>query len=136
MRKRGNTDADHVAAVPERVAINEPALLLFGRDNVGARDFVVVCKKLFEGVIEPGALGGPTGDRRCDPLLQYVLRDNCVVGQLHLVDRDGVRLEFDSAANSFAPLLFRFAHHARNQIDVDLRKVDFTCPFVSAIDFG
>ena len=99
MRKRRDADADHVAAVPQRVSVNEPASLLLRRDNVSARNFVVVRKKLFESVIEPAAFGGPAGDRRRDALLQNVLRDDRVVGQLHLIDRDGVGLELDRALN-------------------------------------
>src|ERR1043166_292837 len=79
MRKRGNSDPDHVAAMPKRVTINEPASLFLSGDDVGAGDFVAVCKKLFESVIEPIALRLPTSDRRGNALLQNVLRDDCVV---------------------------------------------------------
>ncbi len=109
MRKRRDTDADHIAAMPERVAIDEAAGLFLRRDDVGARDVVVVRKKLFEGVVEPTAFRVPAGDRRRGARLQNVLRDDGIVGQLHLVDRDGVGLKLDRAAHRFTPLLFRLA---------------------------
>ena len=68
------------------------------------------------------------------PFFEHVLRDDGVVGQLHLIDRHRVRFEFDRALDRVAPLLFRFAHHAGDQIDVDLREIDFARPLVSAID--
>src|SRR6185503_17012492 len=122
--------------MPERIAINETASFLLCRDNVGAGNFVVVREKLFERVIEPAAFRVPTSDRRCNTLLQNILRDDGVVGQLHLIDRDGVWLEFDCATYGFTPLLFRLTHHPCDEIDIDLREVNFTCPLVSTVNLG
>jgi hypothetical protein len=134
MRKRRDADANHVAAMPERIAVNEATSLFLCRHDVSAGDFVVMCKKLLERVIEPVSLGRPAGNWRIDALVQNISRDGGVVRQFHLIDRDGVGLELDRPAHRFAPLLFRLTHHPRNQIDVDLRKVDFARPLVSTID--
>ena len=50
-----------------------------------------------------------------------------------MVTESGCKL--DRAPDRVAPLLFRFAHHAGDQIDVDLREIDFARPVVGAIDF-
>src|ERR1700752_3429670 len=105
MRKRRDTDADHVAAMPQRIAVDEATSLLLRRNDVCPCDFVVVCKKLFESVIEPMSFHAPTGNWRLDALIQNVSRDRGVVGQFHLIDRDRVGLKLDRSSHCFAPLL-------------------------------
>ena len=48
--------------MPQRIAVNEPAGLLLRGDDVSARDFITVCTKLIESVIEPATFRGPAGD--------------------------------------------------------------------------
>ncbi len=134
MRKRRNPDTDHIAAMPERVGVNKATRLFLRRDDVGSRDFG---SRAHETVRKRNrAIGALSVQSAIGDSIPFSIcpRDDGVVGQLHLIDRDRIRLKLDCAAHCVMPLLFRFTHHAGDQIDVDLGKVDFARPLVSAIN--
>src|SRR5207245_10111355 len=58
----GDAGADEVRAVPEGIAIDEAGVALGTDEGVSGADFVAVGFELAEGVIDPGALLGPTRD--------------------------------------------------------------------------
>src|SRR5262249_61656059 len=72
MRERRNAESDHIAAVPERVGVNEPAWLLRRRQSVGARDAVAARLELLVGLLEPAPLRPPIRHGRIKPLLDHL----------------------------------------------------------------
>src|SRR5262245_25892855 len=72
MRERRDAESDHIAAMPERIGVNESAGLLRRRQRVGARDAVAALLELLVGVIEPAPLRRPVGDWRIEPLLDHL----------------------------------------------------------------
>ncbi len=136
MRERRNAESDHIAAMPQRVGVNEPAWLLRRRQRVCARNAIAARLELLISVIEPAPLRRPIGDGRIQPLLDHLPRDDGVVGQFHLIDRHRIGSEFERAVDGVAPTLIRFAHHPGDQVNVDLRKINFARPFVGAINLS
>src|SRR5205823_4406956 len=61
VREGGNAGADHVGAVPDGVAVDEAGVTLGLDEGIGAGDLVAGGLELLEGVVDPGALGGPRG---------------------------------------------------------------------------
>src|SRR5262245_53340281 len=132
--KSRKTDSKHVDPTPTHIEEEQTTRFIFLCDEVRSPEPRLVAPKMCVTIIE-------AVDHRlrvCAPLrgllLQNVLRDDGVVRQLHLVDRDGVGLKLDRASHCLMPLLFSLTHHARDEIDIDLREVDFAGPLVSAID--
>jgi hypothetical protein len=56
--------------------------------------------------------------------LQHIAADRRVEGQLHLINGDTVGCELDRFLDAALPVLLGLAEHARDEIDVDLRKAE------------
>src|SRR5205807_10580251 len=57
-----------------------------------------------------------------------------VVGNLHLVDGDAVRRHRDRLLDARLPAFVRVAHHAGNQVDIDLGEAGGARKVVGAVD--
>jgi hypothetical protein len=66
---------------------------------------------------------------------QDVGTDRRVVGQFHLIDGHAVRIQFQRALDVEPPVGVGFPQHARNQVDVDLRKANRAGVGIGAGDF-
>ena len=136
VRERRDTQTDHVRAGPQEVGINEASLRRILYRRVGATDGVAGVFQFGKCVAHPVALGFPGGygsDRLSHHL--HLLKDGGVVGDLHLVDGDTVRIELNGFAHAFAPVGGGLSDHAGNQVDIDLREADGAREAVRGSDF-
>src|SRR6188508_3759415 len=67
--------------------------------------------------------------------LQQIATDRRVERQLHLIDRDAVGRHLDRLLDADPPVLVGFAHHPRDQVDVDLREVERPRKRIRPTDF-
>src|SRR3954464_13642241 len=109
--------------MPERIGVDKPARLFSCRQRVGAGNAISSGLEFIESEIQPTLFSWPVGNRRLHSLFENLLRDDRVVGQFHLVDRDGIRLKFKRAPNHITPFFLSLANHAGYQVDIDLRRV-------------
>src|SRR5258706_6623315 len=86
VRKRRNSKTYHVATMPERIRIDEPARLGGRCHRVRTGNPIAPRLKLIKGEIQPATFCVPVGNGRHRTLLENLLRDYRVVRQLHLID--------------------------------------------------
>src|SRR5262249_18214430 len=127
MPERSDAGAEHVGPMPESVAVYELRLFLVAHHRVSARDFISSPGKFIERIIDPFAFGRPISDgQRWLVLTNYFqfLGKAGIEWQFHLIDGHAFRRHADSFAHAVAPVVPIFAHHAGNQIDIDLIKTN------------
>jgi len=114
----GSEVAGHVRALPQPVAVDEfrPARILDG----GIRTPHVIAGALerLERLLHPAPLGRPVGHRLAEEIgaLEQVFADRRVVGELHLIDGDAVRLEIERLLDAGLPVGFRLPEHAGDDV--------------------
>src|ERR1035437_1727384 len=135
VRERSHAQADHVGAGPQKVAVKESRAGGIFHRRVRTGDGVAGLLHLGKRVVHPAALGRPVGHRgHTLSKHAHFLRDGGVEGYFHLVDRDTVRRKRNGLADTLPPVLFGLADHARNEVDIDLRKPDGARELVRYVD--
>jgi len=103
--------------------------------RIRARDVIAGALERREGVRNPAPLQVPARNRsHVSGTLQQIAADRGVVRQLHLINGDAVGRQRDRALDALLPVLVGFPEHPRDQVDVDLRKIQRACVLVNAED--
>ena len=122
--ERRHAEAGQIGALPQTIAIDELRALGILHRGVRAADRVAGLLQRVERLVDPAALGRPARHVLLEAAgaLQHVAADRRVERQLHLVDGDAVGRELDRFLDAALPVLLGLAEHARDEVDVDLRK--------------
>ena len=130
-----DAQGQHVGTVPQGVAVQEAGRRLVG--GVRAADAVAGGLQAREGLRHPAALGVPVrhGSGILVPVA-HALVDGRVVGHLHLVDGHALGVELEYALDAVRPVGLGLAHHAGDQVDVDLVEAGGADEGPGAVDLG
>ena len=125
MSKAGNSGREKISPLPETVAVYEFCILRILHHGVGTAHGIACGLELVKGPIDPGALCWPIGDGSGNTAgLPHLLKNGRVVGNLHLVDGDTIRILLDRSLDAFLPVLRSLIHHSGDEIDIDLIKAE------------
>jgi hypothetical protein len=126
--ERCHAGTNQIGAAPERVAVDKPGMALRLDQGIAAGNDISRSLEFAEGIIDPCPFRRPTGDGRFVAGTLGFTSDCRVERNFHLVDGAGVGVHRDGLGDGLFPFVGSLAEHAGDEIDIDLRKADLSCP--------